>query len=294
MLPSWTASSPSSASPRSRSWPPRPCPAPSPMQWGWHHRWHRRSAAAADRGAHRAVARARRCQHGAPVDDRTRLLRHPHPWRDPRNVLENPAWYTAYTPHTSRRSARAGSEALNFQTMVADPHRYGGANVDARRGDCRRRGDDPWMLRATKNKSRRLRRSTPILPADPRRHRDARPAARYRSARRRTRSDDRRCRPTPGERLYGVITQVLGASGLVDAAPIIAAAHERDAMIAVGTDFAGGHPDHPTRRARRRCALRDDVAIRGPDGVRRPARRVPVGEVRAHPSAARAPRRWSR
>ena len=32
---------------------------------------------------------------------------------------------------------------------------------------------------------------------------------------------------------------------------------------------------------------RDDAAIRGPDGVRRPARRVPVGEVRAHPSAAR-------
>jgi glycine dehydrogenase len=38
-----------------------------------------------------------------------------------RNILENPAWYTAYT-FTRRRSAKAaGMEALvNFQTMVAD------------------------------------------------------------------------------------------------------------------------------------------------------------------------------
>ena len=149
-----------------------------------------------------------------------------------RNILENPAWYTGYTPYQPEISQGRLEALLNFQTMIADLTGLdlaGASMLDeataaaeamtlmyrAGRGSANRVAVDSDLF--TQTAAVLATRAEPlgieIVTAD---LRDGLPDGEF----------------------FGVIAQVPGASGrITDWSALIAQAHQRGALVALGADL---------------------------------------------------------
>ncbi|MBV9204172.1 MAG: aminomethyl-transferring glycine dehydrogenase [Actinobacteria bacterium] len=150
-----------------------------------------------------------------------------------RNVLENPAWYTAYTPYQPEISQGRLEALLNFQTMIADLTAlpWAGASLldeataaveamtlarrAAKKGHVFLADADclPQTLAVLRTRAEPLGIHLVVEPVTPEAI---------------ARQDD----------LFGVLLQFPGASGVIrDPAPLIEAAHAKGALAAVAADL---------------------------------------------------------
>ena len=149
-----------------------------------------------------------------------------------RNILENPAWYTAYTPYQPEISQGRLEALLNFQTMVADLTGLEVANASMLDEGTAAAEAMTLMRRAARAKTNRL-----AIDADVFAQTAAIVATRAKPLGIEIVTADLREGLPDGE-FFGVITQLPGASGRVtDWAALVRQAHDRGALIAIGADL---------------------------------------------------------
>jgi glycine dehydrogenase len=149
-----------------------------------------------------------------------------------RNILENPAWYTAYTPYQPEISQGRLEALLNFQTMVCDLTGLEVANASMLDEGTAAAEAMTLMQRAVRSKSMRLAVDADVYPQTA-----AILATRARPLGIEIVTADLRAGLPEGD-FFGVIVQQPGASGaLTDWAALITEAHERGALVAVGADL---------------------------------------------------------
>ncbi|NLE80780.1 MAG: aminomethyl-transferring glycine dehydrogenase [Rhodococcus sp.] len=149
-----------------------------------------------------------------------------------RNIIENPAWYTAYTPYQPEISQGRLEALLNFQTMVGDLTGMEVANSSMLDEGTSAAEAMTLLRRANKSKSPRFVVDADLYPQT--------------MAVLETRAEplgielvvtDLTAGLPEGD-FYGVLAQMPGASGrVVDLSVTIAEAHERGALVAVGADL---------------------------------------------------------
>ena len=149
-----------------------------------------------------------------------------------RNVLENPAWYTAYTPYQPEISQGRLEALLNFQTMVADLTGLEVANASMLDEGTAAAEAMTLMHRAARGTTNRLVVDTDVFAQTA-----AVLATRAKPLGIEIITADLRDGLPDGD-FFGVITQLPGASGRVtDWAALVAQAHDRGALVAIGADL---------------------------------------------------------
>ncbi|MCM4080149.1 aminomethyl-transferring glycine dehydrogenase [Paractinoplanes hotanensis] len=150
-----------------------------------------------------------------------------------RNVLENPAWYTAYTPYQPEISQGRLEALLNFQTMVTDLTGLTTANASMLDEGTAVAEAMTLAKRASKSKSQVYAVDADTLPQT--------------LAVLRTRAEplgirlalvDLDAGASLPDEFFGLHLQYPGASGAVrDHAPLIEAAHRQGALVTVAADL---------------------------------------------------------
>jgi glycine dehydrogenase len=149
-----------------------------------------------------------------------------------RNIIENPAWYTAYTPYQPEISQGRLEALLNFQTMIADLTGLEIANASMLDEGTAAAEAMTLMHRAARGSSNRL-----AVDADLYRQTAAVIGTRAEPLGIEVVTADLRDGLPDGD-FFGVIAQLPGASGaVVDWSSLVASAHERGALVAIGADL---------------------------------------------------------
>jgi glycine dehydrogenase len=148
-----------------------------------------------------------------------------------RNVLENPAWYTAYTPYQPEISQGRLEALLNFQTMITDLTGLDVANASLLDEGTAAAEAMTLVRRVGRTSSTRFLMDADVLPQT-----IAVVTTRAQPLDIEVVVADLRHGLPDGE-FFGVLLQYPGACGaLRDDEALVAAAHERGAMVVVAAD----------------------------------------------------------
>ncbi|MDA2893510.1 aminomethyl-transferring glycine dehydrogenase [Mycolicibacterium sp. BiH015] len=149
-----------------------------------------------------------------------------------RNILENPAWYTAYTPYQPEISQGRLEALLNFQTMVTDLTGLEVANASMLDEGTAAAEAMTLMHRAVRGPANKLAVDSDVFAQTA-----AILATRAEPLGIEIVTADLRGGLPDGD-FFGVIVQLPGASGCVnDWSRLVEQAHERGALVAVGADL---------------------------------------------------------